>query len=155
MMTDEYCPKNELQRMEQELWNLTVKGDDIKGYTNCFHKLAALYPSMVTPEYKKIERYVWELLEKFQGNVTSSQPATAHEVIRMAHSLMDQAIRFKAARVSDGNKQKWEEQQKGNNNNNRNNSYQHQQNRRQEVAKAYVATPAEGKGYLGNRPLCN
>ncbi|GJT15579.1 putative reverse transcriptase domain-containing protein [Tanacetum coccineum] len=114
MMTDEYCPKNELQRMEQELWNLTVKGDDIKGYTNRFHKLAALYPSMVTPEYKKIE------------------------------SLMDQAIRFKDARISDSNKQKWEEQQKGNNNNH-NNSHQHQQNRRKEVAKAYVATPAEGK----------
>nr|GEV04726.1 retrotransposable element Tf2 [Tanacetum cinerariifolium] len=29
MMTAEYCPRNELQKIEQELWNLTVKGDDI------------------------------------------------------------------------------------------------------------------------------
>ncbi|GKC57950.1 putative reverse transcriptase domain-containing protein, partial [Tanacetum coccineum] len=56
MMTDEYCLRNELQRMEYELWNLTLKGDDIDGYTNRFYELAALCPSMVTPEYKKIER---------------------------------------------------------------------------------------------------
>nr|GEV04028.1 reverse transcriptase domain-containing protein [Tanacetum cinerariifolium] len=29
------------------------------------------------------------------------------------------------------------------------------QNKRQEFAKAYVAAPAEGKGYAGNLPLCN
>ncbi|GJS14886.1 putative reverse transcriptase domain-containing protein [Tanacetum coccineum] len=75
-----------------------MKGDDIKGYTNHFHKLVALCPSMVTPEYKKIKRYVWGLPKKIQGNVTSSKAATAHEAIRMAHSLMDQAVRFKAAR---------------------------------------------------------
>ncbi|GKA61385.1 putative reverse transcriptase domain-containing protein [Tanacetum coccineum] len=41
------------------------KGDDIEGYTNRFHKLAALCPSMVTPKYKKIERYD----SKLQGAV--------------------------------------------------------------------------------------
>ncbi|GJX38886.1 putative reverse transcriptase domain-containing protein [Tanacetum coccineum] len=29
MMTTEYCPATEIQRMEQELWTLTLKGDDI------------------------------------------------------------------------------------------------------------------------------
>ncbi|GJW62652.1 putative reverse transcriptase domain-containing protein [Tanacetum coccineum] len=77
---------------------LTVKGDDIEGYTKRFHELAALFPSMVTLEYKKIERYVLGLPKKIQGNVTSSKPATTHEAIRMSHSLMDQAVRFKAAR---------------------------------------------------------
>ncbi|GJT11518.1 hypothetical protein Tco_0858560 [Tanacetum coccineum] len=134
---------------------LTLKGDDIEGYTNRFHKLATLCPSVLTSEYKKIERYVWGIPDKIQGNVTSSKPATAHEVIRMAHSLINQAIRFKAARISDSNKRKWEEQHKDNNNNNHNNSHHHQLNQRHEVAKAYVATPAEGKGYLGNQPLCN
>ncbi|GJU94410.1 putative reverse transcriptase domain-containing protein [Tanacetum coccineum] len=108
-LQDEYYPRNELQRMEQELWNLTVKGVDIAGYTNRFHELAALCPSMVTPEYKKIKRYVWGLPEKIQGNVTSSKPATAHEAIRMAHSLMDQAVRFKVARSGEANKRIWED----------------------------------------------
>ncbi|GJV85794.1 putative reverse transcriptase domain-containing protein [Tanacetum coccineum] len=32
MMTTEYCPATEIQRMEQELWTLTLKGDDIEAY---------------------------------------------------------------------------------------------------------------------------
>ncbi|GJY16283.1 putative reverse transcriptase domain-containing protein [Tanacetum coccineum] len=54
---------------------------------------------MVTMKYKKIERYIWELPERIQGNVTSSKPATTHEAICMAYNLMDQAVRFKAART--------------------------------------------------------
>ncbi|GJZ73298.1 putative reverse transcriptase domain-containing protein [Tanacetum coccineum] len=42
-------------KMEQELWNLTMKGDDIDGYTGHFHELAVMCPTLVTPEYKKIE----------------------------------------------------------------------------------------------------
>nr|GFB07137.1 putative reverse transcriptase domain-containing protein [Tanacetum cinerariifolium]GFB07173.1 putative reverse transcriptase domain-containing protein [Tanacetum cinerariifolium] len=30
MMTNEYCPATEIQKMEQELWTLTLKGDDIE-----------------------------------------------------------------------------------------------------------------------------
>ncbi|GJY13365.1 putative ribonuclease H-like domain-containing protein [Tanacetum coccineum] len=37
MMTTEYCPATEIQRMEQELWTLTLKGDDIEAYNNRFH----------------------------------------------------------------------------------------------------------------------
>ncbi|GJT63175.1 putative reverse transcriptase domain-containing protein [Tanacetum coccineum] len=36
MMTTEYCPATEIQRMEQELWTLTLKGDDIEAYNNRF-----------------------------------------------------------------------------------------------------------------------
>ncbi|GJR09698.1 putative reverse transcriptase domain-containing protein [Tanacetum coccineum] len=39
MMTTEYCPATEIQRMEQELWTLTLKGDDIEAYNNRFHEL--------------------------------------------------------------------------------------------------------------------
>nr|GEY17910.1 hypothetical protein [Tanacetum cinerariifolium] len=31
MMTTEYCPTTGIQKIEQELWTLTVKGDDIEG----------------------------------------------------------------------------------------------------------------------------
>ncbi|GJZ99127.1 putative reverse transcriptase domain-containing protein, partial [Tanacetum coccineum] len=46
MMTDEYYPKNEVQKMETELWNLSVKGTDIVGYIKCFQELALLCPAM-------------------------------------------------------------------------------------------------------------
>ncbi|GKD88442.1 hypothetical protein Tco_1363949 [Tanacetum coccineum] len=33
IIIDEYCPRNEVQKMEIELWNLSVKGTYIVGYT--------------------------------------------------------------------------------------------------------------------------
>ncbi|GJZ40598.1 reverse transcriptase domain-containing protein [Tanacetum coccineum] len=33
MVTEAYCPRNEIQKLESELWNLTMKGTDVVGYT--------------------------------------------------------------------------------------------------------------------------
>ncbi|GJW02576.1 hypothetical protein Tco_1561432 [Tanacetum coccineum] len=130
---------NDIQKIEQELWNLTMKGDDIDGYTNLFHKLDVMCPTLVTPEYKKNEHYIWGLPERVQGSVTSSKPATIHEAVNMAHGLVDKEVRAKATRISDNNKRKWEEQQRGNNNDYFNNTHHHQQNRGQKAVRAYAA----------------
>nr|GFA18846.1 hypothetical protein [Tanacetum cinerariifolium] len=42
--------KEKDKRLEQELYNLKLKGTDIDGYTNRFHELALLCPIMVEPE---------------------------------------------------------------------------------------------------------
>ncbi|GJT38605.1 hypothetical protein Tco_0938470 [Tanacetum coccineum] len=107
MLTAEYCLRTEIQKIEQESWNLTMKGDDIDGYINHFHELSVMCPTLVTPEYKKNERYIWWLPERVQGNVTSSKPATIHEAVSMTCGLVDQAIRAKATRISDTKKRKW------------------------------------------------
>ncbi|GKA99960.1 putative reverse transcriptase domain-containing protein [Tanacetum coccineum] len=131
MMTTEYCPATKIQKIEQELWTLTVKGDDIEEYNNRFHELALMYPNLVTPNQKKIERYIRGLLEKVKANVTSSKPASLHDAIDMARELIEQAIQAKATRISESNKRKWEDHQRDNNNN------------------------PGGKVYLRNLPLCN
>nr|GEW64379.1 putative zinc finger, CCHC-type, retrotransposon Gag domain protein [Tanacetum cinerariifolium] len=46
-MTKEFCPRGVIQRMEQELYNLRMKGMDINGYTNRFHELALLMKKSV------------------------------------------------------------------------------------------------------------
>nr|GEY06703.1 putative reverse transcriptase domain-containing protein [Tanacetum cinerariifolium] len=53
MMTEEFCPPGEIQRMECELWNLRVKEMDISSYTTRFNDLVILYPGMVPTEQKK------------------------------------------------------------------------------------------------------
>ncbi|GJV18006.1 retrovirus-related pol polyprotein from transposon TNT 1-94, partial [Tanacetum coccineum] len=141
MMTTEYCPATEIQRMEQELWTLTLKGDDIEAYNNRFHELVLMCPELVSTEKKKIEKYIRGFPEGIKGNVTSSKPATLHDAINMARELIEQGVQAKALRIGDSNKRKWEDQQ-GNN-------YHQQQNRRQEAAKVYVAAPAKGRGYVG------
>ncbi|GJS89524.1 putative reverse transcriptase domain-containing protein [Tanacetum coccineum] len=130
MMTTEYCLATEIQKMEQELWTMNVKGDDIEEHYNRFHELALMCPNLVTPEKKKIERYIRGLPEKVKANA-------------------------KATRIGESNNRKWEDHQRENSNNRNNNTYHRQRNMRQEAAKAYVAAPAAGKVYLGNLPLCN
>nr|GFB20982.1 hypothetical protein [Tanacetum cinerariifolium] len=39
MMTTKYCPATKIQNMEQELWTLTLKVDDIEAYNNHFRNL--------------------------------------------------------------------------------------------------------------------
>ena len=56
MLLEEYCPRGEVQKLEQEFWNLTMKGSEIQAYTTRFTELAVLCPGMVSPEYKKVER---------------------------------------------------------------------------------------------------
>ncbi|GJT47802.1 hypothetical protein Tco_0973959 [Tanacetum coccineum] len=130
--------------MEQELWTLSMKGDDIDGYTNCFHELAVMCPTLVTPKYKKVERYVWGLPERIQGNITSSKPANVHEAICMARELVDQSVQAKATRISESDKKRWEDQQK-NNNSNCNNTHHQQQNQKTGSCQSLCCYPSRRK----------
>ncbi|GJS69149.1 putative reverse transcriptase domain-containing protein [Tanacetum coccineum] len=133
MMTTEYCPATEIQRMEQELWTLTLKGDDIEAYNNRFHELVLMCPELVSTEKKKIEKYIRGFPEGIKGNVTSSKPATLHDAINMARELIEQGVQAKALRIGDSNKRKWEDQQ--------GTTKSPAAQRRQEDAKVYVACP--------------
>nr|GEZ55206.1 hypothetical protein [Tanacetum cinerariifolium] len=79
MMTEEFCPPEEIQRMESELWNLRVKEMDISSYTTRFNELVILCPRMVPTERKKVEVYIRGLSENIKGEVTSSEPATLNK----------------------------------------------------------------------------
>nr|GEX33125.1 hypothetical protein [Tanacetum cinerariifolium] len=126
MMTTEYCPVTKIQRMEEELWSLTLKGDDIEAYNNRFHEPALMCPDLVPNEKKKIEWYNKGFPERIKGNITSLRPTTLHDAINLAHELVGQEVQGKAAR-----------------------------NRRQKTGRAYAATPTEGRGYNGNLPWCH
>ncbi|GJZ98872.1 putative reverse transcriptase domain-containing protein [Tanacetum coccineum] len=140
MMTTEYCPATEIQRMEQELWTLTLKGDDIEAYNNRFHELALMCHELVPTEKKKIERYVRGFPERIKGNITSSKPATLHEAINMARELVEQSVQGRAARISESNKRKWEDNQRNNNNNNHNYNNHNNNNNRTETTNHHQAT---------------
>ncbi|GKF45265.1 reverse transcriptase domain-containing protein [Tanacetum coccineum] len=56
MMIEEFCPSQEMQKLEIELWNHAMVGAGHAAYTDTFHELARLVPHLVTPESRKIER---------------------------------------------------------------------------------------------------
>nr|GFA86432.1 hypothetical protein [Tanacetum cinerariifolium] len=97
-----------IQRMEQELYNLKMKGMDIDGYTNRFNELALLCLRMVEPEAVKVEQYLRGLTKSICGDVTSSQPATINDAVCLAYQLVGQLIQDKADEATKGEKKKGE-----------------------------------------------
>nr|GFB22723.1 hypothetical protein [Tanacetum cinerariifolium] len=76
MITDKYCPRNEIMKLEVELWELKVKGTDLASYTQRFQELALLCGRMFSEESDKIEKYVGGLPDMIHGSVVASKPKT-------------------------------------------------------------------------------
>ncbi|GJS42812.1 putative reverse transcriptase domain-containing protein [Tanacetum coccineum] len=153
LMTAEFFPIEEVQRMEHKLWNLKVKEYSIVAYTQRFNELALMCPGMVEPERVKVDAYIRGLTDNIKGEVTSSKPANLNKAVRMAHKLMDQKSQARDERILEGKKRKWESFQSRNSSgkgNQRDNSRQTlQNNQRQGNTRAMVTAPTNGK-----LPLC-
>ncbi|GJS72508.1 reverse transcriptase domain-containing protein [Tanacetum coccineum] len=144
-ITDKYCPRTEIKKLEVELWELKVKGTDVIGYNQRFQELALLCGRMFPEESDKIEKYVGGLPDMIHGSVVASKPKTMQEATEMAIEVMDKRIRTftdrrtKKKRKPDNNQQ----------------PQQHYQNKRQNTGRAYVAGTVEKKQYGGSKPLCS
>ncbi|GJY91185.1 reverse transcriptase domain-containing protein [Tanacetum coccineum] len=64
LLIKKYCARTEVQKMEDEFYHLTVKGNDLKAYVRRFQELATLCPTMV-PDYEK-------MMEVFIGGLPRS-----------------------------------------------------------------------------------
>ncbi|GJU02777.1 putative reverse transcriptase domain-containing protein [Tanacetum coccineum] len=89
-MTDKYCLRNEMKKLEAELWNLKVKGTDVIGY-------------------------VGGLPDMIHGNIVASKPKTMQEAVEMATELMDKKVITIAERQAE-NKRKFENTSRNNQN---------------------------------------
>ncbi|GKA33638.1 putative reverse transcriptase domain-containing protein [Tanacetum coccineum] len=92
LLTNKYCPRTEIRKMEEELYNLIVKGNDLKPYVRRFQELTTLCPNMVPNNEKLLETFIGGLPRSIKGNVTASKPQTLEEAINIAQRLMDQHL---------------------------------------------------------------
>nr|GEV13269.1 reverse transcriptase domain-containing protein [Tanacetum cinerariifolium] len=171
-LTNKYCPRTEIKKMEDEFYNLIVKGNDLKTYTRIFQELTILCPNMVPNTKKLMEAFIGRLPRSIKGNIIASKPQTLEEAINIAQRLMDQIIKHNSTQDTNDHKQNFDDKnttdnnypndrnnhsnnhnnnyQNNHNNPNRNNDYHQQQNKKQETFRTYTAT----NGYTGNHPLC-
>ncbi|GJW14314.1 hypothetical protein Tco_0018447 [Tanacetum coccineum] len=109
-MTDKYCPRGEIKKLEVEMWNRKVKGTDVVSYNQRCQELALMCARMFPEESDKIERYVGGLPDMIHGSVMASKPKTMQDVIEFATELMDKKIRTFVERQSE-NKRKQDDNQ--------------------------------------------
>ncbi|GJS11391.1 reverse transcriptase domain-containing protein [Tanacetum coccineum] len=131
LMTAEFCLAEELQRMENELWNQKVKDYNMVAYTQRFNELAFMCPRMVEPESVKIDAYIRGLFDNVKGEVTSSKPTNLNE-----------AENFQSGNSSGKS-------------NHKDKSHQSlQNNQKQGNARAMITAPNEGNVSSGSLPVC-
>ncbi|GJW49113.1 hypothetical protein Tco_0090464 [Tanacetum coccineum] len=95
--------------MEDEFYNLAVKGNDLKTYIRRFQELAVLCPNMVPNAEKLLEVFISGLPRSIEGNVTASKPQTLEEAINIAQRLMDQIIKRDSVQETNNHKRRFED----------------------------------------------
>ncbi|GJZ01679.1 putative reverse transcriptase domain-containing protein [Tanacetum coccineum] len=145
MMTDKYCPRGEIKKIETEMWNLKVKGTDVVAYSRRFQQLALMCSRMFPEEIDKIEKYIGGLPDMILGSVKASKSKTMQEVIEFTTELMEDKTHAYAERQAE-RKRKNDDLSKNN---------QNQQNKRQNTGQAYTAGNSDRKSYAGSKPLCS
>nr|GEU49938.1 putative reverse transcriptase domain-containing protein [Tanacetum cinerariifolium] len=93
LMVKVYCPRNEIQKMESELWNLTVKNNDLAAYTQRFQELTMMCTKMVPEEEDRVEKFIGGLPNNIQGNVIAVEPMKLQDAVQIANNLMDQKLK--------------------------------------------------------------
>ncbi|GJW53501.1 reverse transcriptase domain-containing protein, partial [Tanacetum coccineum] len=63
LLIKKYCPETEVKKMEDEFYNLTVKGNYLKTYIRKFQELAILCPNMVPNSEKLMEVFIGDYPE--------------------------------------------------------------------------------------------
>ncbi|GKE23231.1 reverse transcriptase domain-containing protein [Tanacetum coccineum] len=81
LLIKKYYPRTEVKKMEDEFYNLTIKGNDFKTYIRRFQELTILCPNMVPNSEKLMEVFIGGLPQSIEGNVTALKPQTLEEAI--------------------------------------------------------------------------
>ncbi|GJZ54393.1 putative reverse transcriptase domain-containing protein [Tanacetum coccineum] len=92
LLVEEFCPSNEMEKLENEFWNYTMVGANHVAYTDRFHELAKLVPHLVTPESSRIKRYINGLAPQIRGMLRVTQPTTIQSAILTTRILTDEAV---------------------------------------------------------------
>nr|GEX13306.1 reverse transcriptase domain-containing protein [Tanacetum cinerariifolium] len=79
ILTNKCCPRTEVKKMEDEFYNLVVKGNDLKTYARRFQQLAVLCPNMVPHAEKLMEAFIEGLSKMLLVNNDHHQQHTRRQ----------------------------------------------------------------------------
>jgi len=148
LLVEEYCSKSEMQKLEAEFWNHAMIGMEVDKYTARFHELANLVPHMVTPEDKRVDRYIWGLSPEIRGMVTSANPATIQSAVTLASRLTNDAVRARTTVKGSASGKRKREMQSGR-------KTSGAPNRNPKSVRNFGMKTQEQGQYAGSFPKCN
>ncbi|KAD3640598.1 hypothetical protein E3N88_29821 [Mikania micrantha] len=155
LLRAEFCPRNEIKKVETELLNLVMIGAGHLAYTTRFHELASLAPDIVPTLEKRIQRYIGGLPACMQGFILAAHPTTMEMAVTLSSTMTDVmvasgAIKKEAESAKAGTSKKSDKRPA----------------KKQKMARNFAATTQAPmlnqptplqirKPYTGTAPLCN
>ncbi|XP_022004528.1 uncharacterized protein LOC110902099 [Helianthus annuus] len=109
LIKENFCPQHEVEKIETEFLTLVMKNLDCQAYLTSFSTMSRLVPYLVTPEPKRIARFIGGLSPEIKASVKASQPTTFRSVADLSLSLTLDAVRQRSLRNSDAGKRKRED----------------------------------------------
>ncbi|GJZ27865.1 reverse transcriptase domain-containing protein [Tanacetum coccineum] len=105
LLTNKYCPRTEVMKMEDEFYNLVVKGNDLKTYIRRFQELAVLCPNMVPNAKKLMEAFIGGLPQSIEGKLLC-QTSDSGRCQQHSSQLMDKYIKRNSVQETNDHKRK-------------------------------------------------
>ncbi|KAJ0570677.1 putative nucleotidyltransferase, Ribonuclease H [Helianthus annuus] len=174
LIREEYCPRDEVQKLENEYYDLKMVGSEVEAYVKRSYELADMCPNLSRPMSRRIELFIKGLPPRVKSLVTAAHLNDLTQIVRLTHKIVDQEVESNSLppRVStttaaaptatapaNDNKRKWSDYDKAssasqtqkrpdNNNNNRSISQSSSVNQGQ------GGSQSQGS-YAGRKPRCN
>ncbi|KAJ0725997.1 putative transcription factor interactor and regulator CCHC(Zn) family [Helianthus annuus] len=92
LMREEYCPRDEIQKLENEYYDLKMVGSEIEAYVKRSYELADLCPNLSRPMPRRIELFIKGLPPRVKGLVTAPNLNNLTQIVRLAHKIVDQEV---------------------------------------------------------------
>ncbi|KAJ0432655.1 putative nucleotidyltransferase, Ribonuclease H [Helianthus annuus] len=109
LIKENLCPQHEVERIESDFVSLVMKNLDCQAYLTTFNTLSRLVPYLVTPEPRRIARFIGGLAPEIKASVKASRPTTFRSVADLSLSLTQDVVRLRAVKSSEENKRKRED----------------------------------------------
>ncbi|KAD5961961.1 hypothetical protein E3N88_13434 [Mikania micrantha] len=108
IVKEKYCPINEIERIEEEFLNLEMIFPDMITYVSKFEQLSRLVPHLVTPESKRIQRFIWGLPSQIRTHVKANKPVTMQSAVDLGSTVNDDILRAEQQKERVGTKRKFD-----------------------------------------------
>ncbi|GJY04414.1 putative reverse transcriptase domain-containing protein [Tanacetum coccineum] len=101
MMTDKYCPRGEIKKIETEMWNLKVKGTDVVAYNRRFQQLALMCSRLLPrEEVRKIEKYIGDCPDMILAGPMTYADAR-QQTGRKKEKRREEGVRYGGGRIGE------------------------------------------------------
>ncbi|KAI3774820.1 hypothetical protein L1987_49382 [Smallanthus sonchifolius] len=84
-----FCPRNEIEKVEREFLGLKAGSMTHRQYTTQFNELARLVPHLVTTEERKIACYIQGLPDQVRTYVKANTPTTYDSAVELSGVVFD------------------------------------------------------------------